>query len=390
MLIPASAAVANTDIAATSLRSIAEPNNVVTPPTQYAGRDLLYDNGLPDGVNGLSCGAWPGYDREIIDDFVVPVEWQVTGGEYRVLTYSGTTSIQGTIVSFFQDSGGPSTTEYASVTATITCTPTGDIYFSRPEVLVSCSFDTVTLSPGTWWVCFQSQHTENVFTLTAPVQGSPVYLSFPDQAYPRWTPGSTVFGVDYDMAWLLTGTAGPAEDTTPPVTHCNFTGTNPVTVTITASDDDSGVNHTYYKLDAAAWAEYTSPFQVSVPGDHTLMCYSVDKAGNEEVHHYCNFTVEAPAITITIKGGLGVSATIKNTGTANLTNISWSITLDGKLVFVGKSKTGTIAALAPGDSQVVKDLLVIGFGKTGIAVEAAGVEESATGTVILFLVIGVK
>jgi hypothetical protein len=38
----------------------------------------------------------------------------------------------------------------------------------------------------------------------------------------------------------------------------------------------------------------------------------------------------------------------------------------------------------------VKDLLVIGFGKTGIAVEAAGVEESATGTVILFLVIGVK
>ena len=183
----------------------------------------------------------------------------------------------------------------------------------------------------------------------------------------------------------VTGSAG---DTTPPVTHCNFTGTNPVTVTITATDDMSGVNHTYYELDAAAWTEYTAPFQVSVPGDHTLMCYSVDKAGNEEVHHYCNFTVEAPAITITIKGGLGVSATIKNTGTTALTNISWTITLDGKLIFVGKTKGDTIASLAAGEEVTVKDF-VIGFGKTGIAVEAGATTASATGTVILIFVIGV-
>jgi len=389
MLLSASAVTANTNEAATSIRSIAEQNDAVrTTQTQNMGRGTLYDNGLPDGVNGLSCVAFPGYDREIIDDFVVPVEWQVTGGDYRVLTNSGTTSIQGTIVSFFQDSGGPSTTEYASVTATITCTPTGDFYYGRPEILVSCSFDTVTLSPGTWWVCFQSQHTENVFTLTAPVQGSPVYLSYPDQAYPRWTPGSTVFGVDYDMAWLLTGTAGPAEDTTPPVTTCVTTGTNPVTITLTATDDMSGVNFTKYKIDDGSYATYTGPVEVTEAGDHVVYFYSVDLAGNAETEKSKAFTVEGPAITITIKGGLGVSATIKNTGATNLTNIDWTIDLDGKLIFVGKAKSGTIAALAAGESVTVKDF-VIGFGKTGIAVTAGTASASASGTVLLILVIGV-
>jgi hypothetical protein len=73
-----------------------------------------------------------------------------------------------------------------------------------------------------------------------------------------------------------------------------------------------------------------------------------------------------------------------------LTNLSWTITLDGKNIFFGKTKTGTIAALAPEESVTVKNLLVIGFGKTGIAVNVGAAEDSATGTVILFFVIGVK
>jgi len=192
---------------------------------------------------------------------------------------------------------------------------------------------------------------------------------------------------------------GSTEDTTPPATIATLEGnlsgdvyTTDVIVTLTANDAGSGVNYTMYKVDSGTWATYTAPFVVTGNGEHIVAFYSVDKAGNVEEEKSETFTIQypAPPIIITIKGGFGVSATIKNTGTINLTNISWSITLDGKLVFVGKSKTGTIEALAPGDSQVVKDLLVIGFGKTGIAVEAAGVEESTTGTVILFLVIGVK
>jgi hypothetical protein len=32
-------------------------------------RGVIWDNGLPDGVNGLSFGIWTGYNRELTDEF---------------------------------------------------------------------------------------------------------------------------------------------------------------------------------------------------------------------------------------------------------------------------------------------------------------------------------
>jgi uncharacterized membrane protein len=116
--------------------------------------------------------------------------------------------------------------------------------------------------------------------------------------------------------------------------------------------------------------------------------YSVDNEGNVETEKSESFTVEAPALTITIAGGLGVSATIKNTGTETLTDIDWTINLDGSLIFIGKTKSGTIASLAAGEAVTVKDF-VIGLGKTNIAVTAGESDASAAGTVLLFFVIGV-
>jgi hypothetical protein len=188
---------------------------------------------------------------------------------------------------------------------------------------------------------------------------------------------------------------GGAGDATPPETTCTLEGdlvgevyTSDVTVTLTATDDSSGVNYTMYKIDGGTWETYdAAPFVVSGNGEHTVAFYSVDIAGNEEVEQSTTFTIQY-TIEITISGGLGVKAAIKNTGTANLTNVSWSITLDGSLIFFGKSKTDIIDSLAVGESVTVKDF-VIGFGKTGIAVEAGGVAASAEGTVLLFFVIGV-
>ncbi|HWR28167.1 MAG TPA: choice-of-anchor J domain-containing protein, partial [Candidatus Thermoplasmatota archaeon] len=187
---------------------------------------------------------------------------------------------------------------------------------------------------------------------------------------------------------VLVTSGGGGGDTTPPVTTYNITGTNPVTITLTATDDDSGVNHTYYKIDAGTYAEYTAPVQVTEAGDHIVYFYSVDKAGNTETEKSKAFTVEAPPITITIKGGFGVSVTIKNTGASDLTDIDWTIDLDGKLIFVGKNRSNTIDALAAGAEVTVKDF-VIGFGKTGIAATAGTATASASGTALLFFVIGV-
>ena len=206
--------------------------------------------------------------------------------------------------------------------------------------------------------------------------------------YADWTDLSVLApdGKPHDLNYQL---YGPEGDNTPPVTTCDITGTNPVTVTLTATDSGSGVNFTKYKLDSGAWATYTAPLSVTEAGNHVIYFYSVDKAGNSETEKNASFTVQAPPITITIKGGLGVSAVIENTGSTNLTNISWSIALDGKLIFIGKNKPGTIDSLPVGESVTVKDF-VIGFGKTGIAVTAGSAEATTSGTVLLFLVIGVS
>jgi hypothetical protein len=194
----------------------------------------------------------------------------------------------------------------------------------------------------------------------------------------------------------VTGVTEPG-DMNPPVTNCTLAGTlvggiytSDVTVTLTATDDSSGVNHTYYILDAGALTTYTAPFIVSADGAHTVLYYSVDKAGNIEANHTKAFTIQQAApITITIKGGFGVSATIKNTGTTALTNLSWSITLDGKMIFLGKTKTGTNFSLAAGEQKIIKDSLVLGFGATNIDVTVGTAHNNATGKVLLFFVIGV-
>jgi hypothetical protein len=198
---------------------------------------------------------------------------------------------------------------------------------------------------------------------------------------PYGSPNKWVFKIDY---------VSP-EDTTPPVSTCNITGTNPVIITITATDDDSGVNYTNYKIDTGAYRTYTAPVEVTEAGDHVIYFYSVDLAGNIETEKSVPFIVEGPSplIVISITGGFGVSVTITNNGTTNLTNVRWSITLDGKMIFIGTTKSDVIPSLAVSESVTVKDF-VFGFGKTGIAVTAGSAVSNATGTAFLFFFFGVK
>jgi hypothetical protein len=247
------------------------------------------------------------------------------------------------------------------------------------------AIQTPNTNPQGGWVRHNSSQSP-IILHEAMIKG--VYWGYPNWAtiYSLLGPGGDPNPLPHDLNFQLFG--GAATDTTAPVTTCSITGTNPVTITLSATDEGSGVNFTKYKIDDGSYATYTAPVQVTEAGDHVVYFYSVDKAGNVETEKSQAFTVEAPPITITIKGGLGVSATIKNTGTTDLTNIDWTIDLDGKLIFVGKAKSGTIAALAAGESVTVKDF-VIGFGKTDIAVTAGTASASASGTVLLFLVIGV-
>ncbi|MFA5103449.1 MAG: hypothetical protein WC525_09890 [Candidatus Thermoplasmatota archaeon] len=81
--------------------------------------------------------------------------------------------------------------------------------------------------------------------------------------------------------------------------------------------------------------------------------------------------VEEPKLEIGgVTGGFGLKASVKNTGAGAATNVDWTITLDGKLVFLGKSSTGTIATLAAAGEEPIKASFILGIGKTNIVISA--------------------
>jgi glycosyltransferase involved in cell wall biosynthesis len=97
-------------------------------------------------------------------------------------------------------------------------------------------------------------------------------------------------------------------------------------------------------------------------------------------------------LSVEIQGGFGVTATIKNIGDTEITNVQWKFTLTGGLIILGKTKTGTIASLTTGASTTIKDSPILGFGKTTIKVditcaEGASRTQTKTGTIVLFFVL---
>jgi len=183
-----------------------------TQQTQSPLRGLIWDNGLPDGVNGLSFGVWTGYNRELVDDMTITMPCIIQGGSMRMLTYSGggSANIVRIDAGLFADVAGvPGTTEiYNADNCAFTAVNTGNTYFSRPEIKVTVTgLSAMITAPGTYWWSFQvtANPAENLFWLTAPKIGSQIYLSFPDYGYNRWTPGSTVFGAEYGISFELTG-----------------------------------------------------------------------------------------------------------------------------------------------------------------------------------------
>jgi hypothetical protein len=204
----------NTD--ATMLTEIAEVSSTVINEDPVEGRGPeLWNNGAPDGRNGLSCVYWPSYplDRYVIDEFYVPEGgWDIYDGHFNIVTYQGygPDIIDSVNVFFFYNTGPCEPTYDPDITVVPTTWDaelTGNYFFSRPEIKVNCYFDPpVTLNmPGEWWVCFQPVMEDNSFWLTAAEKECTVLVDYADLGNPRWTYGYSVFEEYYDVNFILTG-----------------------------------------------------------------------------------------------------------------------------------------------------------------------------------------
>ncbi len=76
-------------------------------------------------------------------------------------------------------------------------------------------------------------------------------------------------------------------DYTPPVTTFSEVSSR---VSLTATDNASGIAATYYILDGKPAQTYAGPMNPGPPGSHTITYWSVDNAGNTEAKHTTSFT----------------------------------------------------------------------------------------------------
>ncbi|MFW9801684.1 MAG: tandem-95 repeat protein, partial [Candidatus Thorarchaeota archaeon] len=115
-------------------------------------------------------------------------------------------------------------------------------------------------------------------------------------------------GREYSNIALVTITV---IDVKPPVTTIQFTGVegehgwyhSDVEVTLTATDDASGVASTVYSLDGSTWIPYSGPFVLTNSGEVTVYYYSTDNAGNVEEVKSATIKICKPTRSFVTGGG---------------------------------------------------------------------------------------
>lgn len=172
-------------------------------------QSTLYDNGLPNGVNGYSNAVDSvfGARRTILDDFRIgdPNGWRITDFHWRSVWNSEQPGHGSSMeLSFRADDNG--TPGAVVATANITNymeTGTGNSYFSRPEAEHWADFDAIDLGPGTYWFEATVVGGDNNFWLTADQQGNECWVNYDDLG--GLQSGSTVFGAPSDVNFIITG-----------------------------------------------------------------------------------------------------------------------------------------------------------------------------------------
>ena len=93
---------------------------------------------------------------------------------------------------------------------------------------------------------------------------------------------------DGTVSFTVVAEDTPDPDTTAPTVTAAVTGSQDAdgayvgtaTVTVSATDDGSGVDTVEYSLDGGDWTAYSTPLRVSAAGEHTVAYRATDVAGN--------------------------------------------------------------------------------------------------------------
>jgi subtilase family serine protease len=199
-----------------------------------------------------------------------------------------------------------------------------------------------------------------------------------------------VSGVSYDNIYV---------DEVAPVTTATLSGTlhgstydTAVKVTLSATDNYSGVASTHYSVDGGATDTYSAPFTVTALGSHTVKFYSVDRAGNTEATKSVTFSIASSTSTVltaspnpsvigkTVTLAAKVTASLSGTPSGTVTFKNGATTL-GTETLSGGEATLTTTALPAGTDVLtaVYNGATTFFGSTSASV-SEDVEQTTTTT----------
>ncbi len=146
------------------------------------------------------------------------------------------------------------------------------------------------------------------------------------------------------------------------------------------SRSTANLGSTCYPLNNGSRAPWTKIVRGN--GPHTVAYYLVDLFGNVETTKTMTFLIiYVSPIEIAIAGGFGITATVNNTESENLTGVVLDIQLSGGIIFLGKHKAD-IEDIQAGESATLQDF-VIDFGTTTVTVKANEIQKTRQMKVIL-------
>ena len=195
-------------------------SGIVPGPLDQFPAATLYDNGPTDGSNGYSnatIGVF-GARRTLLDDFtlttgadITDMHWTHVWGQGQAPPFG-----VGAEFSYRNDAGGAPGAAFAVANVTsYTEVATGNVFFSRPEAASDAVFDPITVAAGTYWFEGTVVGADNNFWLIhAAVNGAQCWVNYDD--FGGLLPGSSVFGVQADLNFIVTG--DPAGGGCPPRT----------------------------------------------------------------------------------------------------------------------------------------------------------------------------
>ncbi len=277
-------------------------NYVDQATINLAATDNTGGSGVASTEYKLDTGAWTPY--------TAPVNVSALGAHtvaYRATDVAGNVSQEGSKSFTVVEGGGGEDTTPPTVDATVTGTQDSNGNFVESATVTVTATDNqggsgvatteYKLDDAAW-----APYTQPV--LVSVLGQHTVLYRATDQAGNVSAEGSKQFTVVADQT-----------DTTPPTVDAEVSGTQDAegnyvdvaTVTLSATDAESGVASVEYKVDDGAWTAYSTPVAVNTPGMHMVSYRATDVAGNVSPEGMAHFTVvqrdsTAPTVSGRVSG----------------------------------------------------------------------------------------